>query len=320
MMVRLKRQPSDYSRKTRTFCQLLAFALIFWLTNPSQVGAWPWTVCGDELLGIGPIGKSDATLFGKTFKPTCNINGTLRMNYVGGRIDGENSVVFAPSLNLDLDVILTATERLHFLFRPFDHGVSGAPARSRRATQWRPNPGFRQQGSANRFDFEPDRAWFEMQPLTWLFPDDRYPMDFTIAGGRIPLAFHNNYWMNDDVLGFAISKNNIYLPPLQNLNVIAFGAFDEMNRFQDAQVAGIGAFIDYRGYFVEATCAYAFDSTIRNDRFFSGISVTKQVGLSGIAVRIMLNEDDGVQKGPDLGALFVFESETRQFHEIWMWY
>ena len=191
-----------------SFFQILALAFIFFLTNPSQLGAWPWTVCGDELLGIGPIGKSDATLFGKTFKPTCNINGTLRMNYVGGRIDGENSVVFAPSLNLDLDVILTDTERLHFLFRPFDHGVSGAPARPRRATQWRPKPGFRQQGSANRFDFEPDRAWFEMQPFTWLSPDDRYPLDFTIAGGRIPLAFHNNYWMNDDVLGFAISKNN----------------------------------------------------------------------------------------------------------------
>ena len=316
MMVRHQRKQWADSSKAWTFCQILVLAFIFFLTNPSQLGAWPWTVCGDELLGIGPIGKSDATLFGKTFKPTCNINGTLRMNYVGGRIDGENSVVFAPSLNLDLDVILTDTERLHFLFRPFDHGVSGAPARPRRATQWRPKPGFRQEGSANRFDFEPDRAWFEMQPFTWLSPDDRYPLDFTIAGGRIPLAFHNNYWMNDDVLGFAISKNNIYFPPFQNLNVITFGAFDEMNRFSDAQVAGIGAFVDYRGYFVEATFAYAFDRTIRNDRFFSGISVTKQFGLTGFSVRIMLNEDDGVQKGPDLGALFVFESETRLFNEI----
>ncbi len=316
MMVQRRRQPSVDRSKTRTFCQLLALAFIFWLTNPSQVGAWPWTVCGDELLGIGPIGKSDAALFGKTFKPTCNINGTFRANYVGGRINGDNTIAFAPSLNLDLDIILTATERFHFLFRPFDHGVSGAPARPDRATQWRSRPPSGEKKTLRHFDFEPDRAWFEMQPLTWIFPDDRYPLDFTIAGGRIPLAFHNNYWMNDDVLGFAISKNNIYLPLLQNLNVIAFGAFDEMNRFQDAQVAGIGAFIDYRGYFVEMTFAYAFDRTIRNDRFFSGISVTKQVGLTGVALRFLLNEDDGVQKGPDLGALFVFESETRLFHEI----
>ncbi len=97
MVVRHQRKRWTDSSKTRTFCQLLALAFIFWLTNPSQVGAWPWTVCGDELLGIGPIGESDATLFGKTFKPTCNINGTFRMNYLGGRIDGENSVVFPPS-------------------------------------------------------------------------------------------------------------------------------------------------------------------------------------------------------------------------------
>ncbi len=316
MMVRHRRKPSADSKKARTFCQVLVLAIMVFLTLPSQLGAWPWTVCGDELLGIGPLGKSDASLFGKTFKPTCNINGTFRTNYVGGRINGDNTIAFAPSLDLDLDIILTATERFHFLFRPFDHGVSGAPARPNRATQWRPRPPSGERKTLSHYDFEPDRAWFEMQPLTWIFPDDRYPLDFTVAGGRIPLAFHNNYWMNEDVLGFAVSKNNIYLPPLQNLNIITFGAFDELNNFDDASFAGIGAFIDYKGYFIETTFAYVWDDTAANDRFFSGVSVTKQFGLTGFALRFLLNEDDGVSGGADLGALFAIETETRLFNDL----
>ncbi len=316
MMLQHGRQPWADSAGSRTLFWVLILTLLFYLAAPSQVGAWPWTFCGDRLLGVGAIGKSEATLFGKTFKPACNLNGTLRLNYIGGRIDAENSIIFAPSLNLDLDVQLTNTERFHLLFRPFDHGVSGSPARFNRATQWRPKRGQGQKtGSAHHLDFEPDRVWFEMQPFTWLSPQDLVPVDINVAVGRIPLAFHNNYWWNEDFLGFSISKNNIYLPPLQNLNVITFWAFDELNSFQEATVAGLGAFIDYRGYFIEATFAYAWDRTKRNDRFFAGVSATKQIGLSGVSLRLMLNEDNGEQGGADLGALFVIETETRIFHE-----
>ena len=315
MMVRHQRQPSPDSRKAKTFCRLFTLAFILCLTNPGQSWAWPLTLCGDKLLGIGPLKKSDARLFGKTLKFTCNINGTFRTNFVGGRINGQDSVAIAPSLDLDLDISLTDTERFHFLFRPFDKGVSGAPARPDLATQWRPTPPEGEDKTLRNYDFEPDRAWFEMQPLTWLSPDDRHPLDFNLAGGRIPLLFHNNYWWNEDVLGFAISKNNIYLPPLSNLNIIAIGAFDELNNFDDASIAGIAALIDYKGYFFEGTFAYVWDNTEARDRFFSGVSVTKQVGLTGVSLRFLLNQSDGVQGGGDLGALFVIETETRLFSD-----
>lgn len=302
--------------RTRVLLRLLVLSFFFCLASPSLVGAWPWTICGDKLLGIGPLGKSDLSLFGKTLKPACDINGTFRLNYIGGRIDAENTHIFAPALDLDLNLILTATERFHLLFRPFDNGVSGAPARPSRSTQFRAKRGQGQKKNVTtKLDFRPDRAWFEMQPLTWFFPEDEVPLDINIAGGRIPLAFHNNYWMNDDVLGFSMSQNNLYLPPLSNLNVIIFGAFDEINRFDNANIGGIGAFIDYRGYFVEVTFAYVFDNTKADNRFFTGISITKQLGLTGAALRILLNEDNGVQGGPDLGALFVIETETRVFSE-----
>ncbi len=316
-MLQLARRSNAVSERIpvwrmRVFCQVFALILLFFLVTPDGAGAW--TVFGDKLVGRGPLIESEYKLFGRTLSPSLDLNGTGRFNYIGGRIDAENSFIFAPQLNLDMNLQLTARDRIHALFRPFDHGVSGPPGRPGRATQWRAKRGRGQRKStAHKLDFEPDRIWFEIEPFTWLSPQDRVPLDILVAGGRIPLVFHNQYWMNEDVLGFAVSKNNIYVPALSNLNVIMFGAFEEMNRFQDAQVAGIGAFIDYKGYFVEATFAYAFDKTIRNDRFFSGISVTKQVGLTGFALRVLLNEDDGVQGGPDLGALFVVESETPIF-------
>lgn len=305
--------------RSRAFYALLVFGLALHLISPGQTGAWPLTVCGDKLLGVGPLGKSDLTLFGKTLKPSCDINGTWRLNVIGGRIDADDTVIFAPQLDLDLNLQLTATERIHGLVRPFDHGVSGAPARPDRATQWRILRAERQPDSFDaKLDFEVDRLWAEMEPLTWLSPGDTVPLDILFAGGLIPLAFHNNYWLNDDVLGFAVSKNNIYLPPFANLNVIAFTAFDELNRFSDATVTGLGVFIDHRGYFVETTFAYALDETVRDDRWFAGVSVTKQLGLSGVALRVLVNENDGVQQGPDLGAIFILETERTVFRE-WLY-
>jgi len=295
-------------RSIQVSCQIFALILLFCLLSAD--GGEAFTVFGDKLVGKGPVSASKVTLFGRPLSPALDLNGTARLNFIGGRIDAENIAAFAPQLALDVNLQLTARDRIHLLIRPFDHGVSGAPARPSRATQWRSDG----QGQW-KLDFEPDRAWLEIEPFTWLSSEDRVPLDILLAGGRIPLSFHNQYWLNEDVLGFAVSKNNIYFPVLSNLNVIMFGAFDELNAFDNAKVAGLGIFIDYKGYFVETTFAYAFDHTVRDDRFFAGVSVSKSLGLSGVAFRVLLNQADGVQKGPDLGALFVIEFERRLFFE-----
>ena len=122
------------------------------------------------------------------------------------------------------------------------------------------------------------------------------------------MAFQNLYWLREDAVGFTLSKNNIYTAPFSNLNLIVFGLFDKIEAPFEDRIIGAAGFVDVGGYFLEATFAYAEDtSSLGLSRPSGGLSVTRQFGITSLAFRGLASGGNG-QEGA--GGLFVLESET----------
>ncbi len=159
----------------------------------------------------------------------------------------------ATRLNLDVDLKLTATERVHLFFRPFERD-----------------------GNLTRWDFAGDNhdavGIFESEPLAYFFEGDlsRIVAGFTdtdprwdlpFAGGLMPLLFQNGVWVEDAFTGFAatIPARNSPLLDISNADVTFFAGFDKVTsgaikqggKFADhnAHLYGVTAFLEtMQGY------------------------------------------------------------------------
>ena len=203
---------------------------------------------------------------------------------------------------LDVDLRLTGTERAHVQWRPLGRKNTGG-------SFFRFNdPSFYDDNSTGI----PDRYWVEAELfslLGGLIDDPFIPRDYNIVVGKYPLALHNNLLLNDDILGVAISKNSIYLPPLSNLNLQAYYAFDDVDAFvgSSADVVGMNLFADWRAVFVEASLAYvAHGHLASRDATYAAISATKFFGPLSLAGRGLFKWGDEGGRGD--GQLVVLES------------
>lgn len=170
-----------------------------------------------------------------------------------GVADKETGTV-ATRLNLDVDLKLTATERIHAFFRPLDdNGVF---------THW---------------DFGGDRHDAQIKldgrPLALFFEGDvgaiasgvtgKYTSwDLPVAAGLMPLLFQNGVWVEDAFTGvaFTIPAKNSRLFDISNMDVTLFSGFDKVSSAairnaagtlddHDANVYGFNAFIEtHEGY------------------------------------------------------------------------
>ncbi len=211
-------------------------------------------------------------------------------------------------LLIDLDLRLTGTERFHVQFRPLGRKNSGGS--------------FYQFNSPHGYDdnstLVPDRYWFEAE-LFSLFGqalDDPFtPRDYHVVVGKFPMTMHNSLLMNDDILGVAINKNTLYLPPFSNVNFqVFYGADDVDSTIQPSpEVVGFNTAIDYRHTFIETTLAYVYDDQLSgSDSGYAAGSVTQFFGPLSLAGRVLgkWGDDDG--RGD--GQLFVIESNySRKF-------
>jgi hypothetical protein len=203
---------------------------------------------------------------------------------------------FAHRLNLDLDLRLTATERVHAFFGPLDS-----------------------QGRFTRFDFsQPGQVEFEqefdMTPNTLFFEGDvgamwggwvgqDAPFDLPITIGLIPLIYQNGIWMEDAILGAAIGFPWRHSVPLDwsNFDMSFFGglrgvtspAFDNDNG--GAGVLGTAWFIEaYQGY-VEADYAFLFDRRdLDRDYHNASLAYTRRYfNRFSNSVRMIVNTGQG---------------------------
>jgi len=185
------------------------------------------------------------------------------------------------TLTFEPDVQLTDTFRLHARWRPLNNeafffdGTQGRPDRVQRAF------------------FEGKAAGLDM------------------AGGRLPLEFHNLYMAQDDVLGGLIAKNNLSLFGLPNIRVLAFGTasgrFHELEGRAGRQLGlyGIDAVIDTTRYITEATVGYLHDEDARSrDERHAGLSVTRIQARQSTSLRAFGNWN---QANTGAGGLFIME-------------
>ena len=286
-----------------------------------SAAAEAFTVFGQPpFLSSGQVESLPFTLFGEQVTPRLDIDGFLRYQTIGQRLNGTTQGLMAPEVNLDVNLQLTAQQRVHMLLRPVDQG-NGRPT----VYQWPGNPGW-----TVRAEGEPAAIWYEGQPFNWLTPRDSFPLDVSVAGGRMPLFFHNGLWFDNIIDGFALAKLNLQVGNLSNLGVLYFltrgqtqptGASTPAERREARKnVTGLVGYADWYAYHIEASWALSygnprgpFDDNI--DRNFWGVSVTRTFGDAGVSLRLL-----GSTGNDSRGAGVMFVVETAKGFDGWRVY
>ena len=276
-----------------------------------------FTVYGNPgLLSPGQAPNEPINFLGEQLDPRLDIDGFIRYQVLGYRLDNTDNGVMVPELNLDANLQLTATQRIHALFRPIEGG-------NREPTLWQFPP--HNHGWVARDMAEPAELFYEGQPLNWISPHDRFPLDFTLTGGRVPLFLQNGLWFDNIFDGFAISKDSIQLGNLSNLNLFYFlthgeteGGLTRLDRQeQRKKLTGMAGDADWYAYFFEFGWATAYDNGHVHlpgieydlDRSFWAMSMTRTFGVSGaVSLRALGSTGNGSRGG---GEFFALETQKR---------
>ena len=215
---------------------------------------------------------------------------------------GSDLGVLAHRLNLELDYWMTATERLHAFIGPLQEG--GAFMRYEFDDG---SPFFREE--LDLFDEDTDTLFFEgdLGAIIGGVSGTYAPFDLPIAAGLIPLLFQNGVWMEDALLGMAmtIPARNSPLLDWSNFDVTFFYAVDELDSpafgvSDSANVYGATTFIEAKGGYLEAGYAFLDDPMPVGRSYHNvGVSYTRRyLNLMSNSMRVIVNAG---QDGPEEG-------------------
>lgn len=217
------------------------------------------------------------------------------------------------NLQLDLDLRLTGTERLHVQFRPLGERNSGG------SFYQFSNP----EGYVSNATGEPDRYWFEGELHHFLgFEQDPFAQGyFNFMVGKFPFILHNSLLINDEIVGAVVSQNNIQLGSLSNLNIQCFVGANDVDTFPftETRLYGVHGTADFKHDFFEATYAYV-DADLGRSTHFVGLSRTRFYGPVTIAARGLAKLGDEAGTGNSHLAVLetnrhrVFECDPLGFH------
>ena len=244
--------------------------------------------------------------------------GDLRLAYTTNET-GKGQVSFvAVRLNADVDFAITATERLHVLFQPFDQNNAftnytfQAPAG----------------GQNNHFNktLNPNlqAAFFEgdLGSIASGITGTYNHLDLPVAAGLMPVIFHNGIWVNDTFTGAAatIPAKNSKLLDISNMDFTAFAGLNRVataiqakNDFFDARIYGFNSFIETRGGYIEAGYGYTQDLSTNNQSYHNAaLSFTHRVqNILSMSERVIGNfgqSTDAKGNKSANGALFLLET------------
>ena len=244
--------------------------------NPTQR---PLLELGRELYQNGPFDRG-GTLLGahNILIPQLLIYGDAR-SAAGYNEVGTSVTRWGNRLNLDVDLKLTATERIHALFRPIEKKGKFT--------------GFEKAGDSSvfssSFSGEPAALFFEGDAgalLGGLTGRDA-PFDMPIAAGLMPLLFHNGVWIEDAFTGFAftIPARNSASLGWSNFDISFFFGGDRLSNptvgtGKDAgRIFGANSFIEAMNGYVEAGYAYVAGASDGGRDFHSiALSFTRRYG------------------------------------------
>ena len=296
----------------------------------APASARAFTVFGDPpLLSSGNTYSLPFTFLGEQVTPRLDIDGFARWQLEDIQQLNMRSDLLAPELDLETNLQITATQRIHMLFQPLDGGFQ-------RPWVYHIHPGGGWTINEDRLSGRPAEVWYEGQPFNWLTPNDEEPLDLNLAVGRLPIFFQNGIFMNNIADAAMLGKNNIQIGNLSNLNVLGFVTIKETQgglnpadqREQRKRLVGFESDMDLMDYFLELTYAHAYDNNFSGDfnakgvpipgeekqalnRDYWAVGITRTFGPNGVAFRILGNTGTSTS-GP--GELFVLETNADILH------
>ncbi len=261
---------------------------------------------GYPLYDAGPIGPG-INLFGSRnpARPQLLAFGDLRYGVAYNDNGARDSAQMALRLNLDFDLRLTATERVHLFLRPLDNVKSG------HTTRWE----FGGDQNNHRddvdlvLDLDPEALFFEgdLGQIAAGLSGKYNAWDVPVAFGLMPLLFQNGIWMEDAILGAAITAPAMNSPRLDisNMDVTLFAGFDRVTTKavlepdgdrddHDAEIYGVAVFVEAREAYIEAGYGYTLDTKggAAGDASYHNatLAVTRRwLGLVSNSVRLIGN-------------------------------
>jgi hypothetical protein len=201
--------------------------------------------------------EESSTLFGNLnpLLPGLAIYGDWRTAIAYNSNNGKDIAQIATRLNLDVDLKITGTERIHAFFTPIQ--------KNNKFTRYEFGGGDGDKKFSDEFDANPQTLFFEgdFGSIYSGFSGTQAGFDLPFTVGLFPLFLQNGIWANDAILGGAVSltaKNSKKLG-LANFDVTFFAGFDNVDNVgilgpdkHNANVYGVTTFIDAFGGYIEA--------------------------------------------------------------------
>ncbi len=188
--------------------------------------------------------------------PGLAVYGDWRTAVAYNNNNGKDIAQIATRLNIDVDLKITGTERIHAFFTPIQKGNA-------KFTRFEFGGGDGDGRFNGEFDLNPQTLFFEGDIGSlysgFFGKESKFDLPFTV--GLFPLFLQNGIWANDAILGGAISlpaKNSAKLG-LPNFDVTFFAGFDNVDNVgilgpdnNRGNVYGMTTFIDAFSGYIEA--------------------------------------------------------------------
>jgi len=225
--------------------------------NPTGVPAVEW---GIRMYDRGAFTPRPTWLFGPKDPVQSGFitGGDLRIaadSYDTGT-GGKKQSTIAARLNLDMDLALTATERIHAFTRPLDKGGQ--------FTRYDINGAVKDKFT-HKFDFDLDTLFFEgdLGQIAGGLQNHAARFDLPIAFGRMPFVTQNGVWIEDafDGAAFSFTAKNIPSLDVSNTDLTFFAGWAQLTT--DAApnssrngVFGLAGFADAKKGYIEYGYGY----------------------------------------------------------------
>ncbi len=199
----------------------------------------------------------ESTIFGalNPLQTGLAVYGDWRTAIAFNKNNGNEVAQVATRLNIDIDLKLTGTERIHAFFTPLQDNAQ--------FTRYEFGGADGDDKFSGEYDFEPQTLFFEgdLGSIYAGFSGTESSFDLPFTVGLFPLFLQNGTWANDAILGGAVTipAKNSPLFNLSNFDITIFGAFDNVdnqgilgNDRSSTHIYGITAFLDAFNGYVEA--------------------------------------------------------------------
>lgn len=245
-------------------------------------------------------------------RPEFYLYGDYRTGIAAGRNAAGRTDNLATRLNLDADLRLTDTGRLHGFVGPLNNGGS--------VSRWERVAGdlrFREE-----VNFVPVTGFYEGDAgmLLGSAVDRPSPFELPFTIGLVPLLFQNGIWMEDAVTGAALSipSRHSNLLNWSNFDATFFAVVDQINSpafgadEHAAQAFGTAWFIEAYGGYIESGYAYVRDRNIA-ERSYHNLTTSftrRYADRISNSVRVIVNTgQDGPQSSRTAdGVLLLIEN------------